>query len=71
MPVLGVAAFLLPLMAAGTLSGGGTAQVGLYLFAAWAGLIALTGWLSRQAARDHAWTREDTPASSQEAERRQ
>lgn len=65
MPVLGVVAFLLPLMAAGAMPAGGTAQVGLYLFAAWAGLIALTGWLSRQAVRDRAGGRTQQAASAQ------
>ncbi|MCK8462856.1 hypothetical protein MUY35_03220 [Aliiroseovarius sp. S1339] len=43
LPILGVFLFLLPLLA----TGAGTAGQGMYLFAAWFGLIVATAMISR------------------------
>jgi hypothetical protein len=49
-PVLGAVLFLFPLLLSAN-AGWNTATVGLYLFAAWAVLIALVGWLSHRVGR--------------------
>ena len=47
LPIVGVLLFLAPFLAIGGGEGAGsTARGGLFIFAAWAGLIVVAGWLS-------------------------